>query len=169
MGPDGAHLNHDGRRYRQRPHQPASPLLADPRARGCAGHRDRGRGRARRRPGRRREQHGRLVPPADPPPPTPKNTPAAASPPASPSTSGSASASASPEADPTPSPIVNKAVKAAIHDDFPALVPAGVPAGWTVVSAAYDGKAHTWRIDLTDPSGGEVVLVQAEVPVEQLV
>src|SRR4051794_4631118 len=106
---------------------------------------------------------------SDPTSTSTSSTPTAASTSASPSTSGSASASASPEADPTPSPIVNKAVKAAIQDDFPALVPAGVPAGWTVVSAAYDGKAHTWRIDLTDPSGGEVVLVQAEVPVDELV
>ncbi len=72
--------------------------------------------------------------------------------------------------DPVPSPIINQAVKAAMKDDFPALVPAGVPDGWTVVSATYDGKGGgTWRIDLTDPSGADVVLVQAKASVEELV
>jgi Protein of unknown function (DUF4245) len=89
----------------------------------------------------------------------------------SPTASDPPSASASPSnGDPVPSPIINKAVKAAIKDHFPALVPAGVPYGWTVVAAAYDGtKGGTWRIDLTDPSGAEVVLVQADASVEQLV
>jgi hypothetical protein len=87
------------------------------------------------------------------------------------SPSGSPSTSASPSAsDPTPSPIIDKAVRAAMKDDFPALVPAGVPAGWTVDAAAYDEAAGgTWRIDLTDSTGAEVVLVQAKATVEELV
>jgi hypothetical protein len=98
---------------------------------------------------------------------TPSTTPSASS---SPSASDSPSPSASPSAgDPTPSPVINKAARAAIQDDFPALVPAGVPAGWTVVSAAYDRKADTWRIDLTDPNGAPVQVSQSTDPVEDLV
>jgi hypothetical protein len=60
------------------------------------------------------------------------------------------------------SPIINKAVKAAIKDQFPALIPAGVPAGWTVLSAAYEPKGGgVWTIDLTDPNGAPVTLVQS--------
>jgi Protein of unknown function (DUF4245) len=64
--------------------------------------------------------------------------------------------------DPVPSPIINKAVKAAIADHFAALVPAGVPAGWTVVKATYSPKhGGQWRIELTDPNGADVTLVQS--------
>ena len=103
------------------------------------------------------------------------------------STSSSASASTSPSdvpsptestvapsssdtADPVPSPIINKAVRAAIADDFPALVPSGVPAGWTVSSATYSPKrGGQWRIELTDPTGAPVTLVQSKRSPEQLV
>jgi hypothetical protein len=104
-------------------------------------------------------------------PTTASTTSTPASPSSSDSVSTPSSASPSPSAaDPTPSPIINKAAKAAIRDDFPALVPAGVPAGWTVVSASYDAaKGGTWRIDLTDPDGGDVVLVQSTATVQQLV
>jgi hypothetical protein len=64
--------------------------------------------------------------------------------------------------DPVPSPIINKAVKGAIADGFPALVPAGVPAGWTVIKATYSPKrGGSWRIELTDPNGADVTLVQS--------
>jgi len=106
--------------------------------------------------------------------PTSASTSASTSP--SPSASDSASTSDSPtvsaspsSSDPTPSPVINKAAKAAIQDDFPALVPAGVPAGWTVVSAAYDRKADTWSIELTDANGAPVQLAQSEDSVEELV
>ena len=49
-------------------------------------------------------------------------------------------------------------------------MPAGVPAGWTVVSATYDARqGGTWRIDLIDPTGADVVLVQSKASVEDLV
>ena len=88
----------------------------------------------------------------------------------SPTASDSPVASASPSSgDPTPSPVINKAAKAAIQDDFPALVPSGVPDGWTVVSAAYDRKADTWSIELTDRNGAPVRLVQSTDSVDDLV
>jgi cytoskeletal protein RodZ len=97
------------------------------------------------------------------------STPSTPSTSTSPSTPPSASASPS-AGDPTPSPVINRAAKAAIKDHFPALVPAGVPAGWTVVSASYDAaKGGTWRIDLTDSDGGDVVLVQSTASVQKLV
>ena len=72
--------------------------------------------------------------------------------------------------DPVPSPIVNKAVKAAIKDHFPALIPAGVPAGWTVLSAAYDPQGGgVWTIDLTDPNGAPVSLMQSTASAADLV
>lgn len=96
--------------------------------------------------------------------------------PASPSGSDSPSVSTSPSAaettspDPVPSPIVNKAVKPAIADGFPALIPAGVPAGWTVVSAAYQPKGGgVWTIDLTDPNGAPVTLMQSTASADDLV
>jgi len=89
----------------------------------------------------------------------------------SPSASDSASASPSPteNGDPVPSPVIDKAVKGALKDDFPALVPAGVPAGWTVVSATYSAADDVWRIELTDPSGAPVRLVQNKSGVKTLV
>jgi hypothetical protein len=78
------------------------------------------------------------------------------------SVSPSASGSPTDSGDPVPSPIINKAVKAAIADGFAALVPAGVPAGWTVIKAAYSPKrGGSWRIELTDPNGADVTLVQS--------
>jgi cytoskeletal protein RodZ len=103
------------------------------------------------------------------------STPATESPSASDSPSAtdpteSASPTPSTTGDPTLSPIITKAVKAAMADDFPALVPSGVPSGWTVTSAAYQPKrGGTWRIDLTDPTGAAVVLVQATGSVEDVV
>jgi hypothetical protein len=87
-------------------------------------------------------------------------------------TSDSPSTSASPtdSGDPVPSPIVNKAVKAAIADGFPALVPAGVPEGWTVTSATYSPKrGGSWRIELTDPDGAPVTLLQSTAAAADLV
>jgi hypothetical protein len=76
--------------------------------------------------------------------------------------SPSASDTPTDSGDPVPSPIINKAVKAAIADGFPALVPAGVPSGWTVVKAAYSPKrGGSWRIELTDPNGADVTLIQS--------
>jgi len=103
--------------------------------------------------------------------PTASTPSTSSSAPASPSatTSDSASASTSPTdiGDPVPSPVINKAVRAAIADDFPALVPAGVPAGWTVESAKYSPrKGGTWRIELTEPGGAEVSLLQAAQDLE---
>jgi uncharacterized protein DUF4245 len=98
------------------------------------------------------------------------STPATPTGTAGPSTSESPSASASPTVgDPVASPVINQAAKDAIRDDFPALIPAGVPAGWTVVSAAYNRKAETWWIELTDPNGAAVRLAQSTDPVEELV
>jgi hypothetical protein len=69
-----------------------------------------------------------------------------------------------------PSPIINKAVKPAIRDGFPALIPAGVPAGWTVLSAAYDPHGGgVWTIDLTDPDGAPVTLMQSTASAADLV
>jgi hypothetical protein len=80
----------------------------------------------------------------------------------SPSSSASPSSSETLSPDPVSSPIINKAVKAAIKDQFPALIPAGVPAGWTVLSAAYEPKGGgVWTIDLTDPNGAPVTLMQS--------
>jgi hypothetical protein len=98
--------------------------------------------------------------------PDPSTSSASTSPSASdsPAASGSPSASDAPtdSADPVPSPIINKAVKAAIADGFPALVPAGVPAGWTVLSAAYQPRGGgVWNIDLTDPNGAPVTVMQS--------
>lgn len=90
----------------------------------------------------------------------------------SPTTSGSPSASASPSdnGDPVASPIIDKAVRAALRNDFPALVPSGVPAGWTVVSAAYAGAGGgRWTIELTDPDGAPVRLVQTTQEIDDLV
>ena len=89
----------------------------------------------------------------------------------SPPASESPSASDSPTAsdDPVFSPIINKAVKPAIADGFPALVPAGVPAGWTVLSAAYKPRGGgEWTIDLTDPNGAPVTVLQSTAPVADL-
>ena len=96
----------------------------------------------------------------------PSTSSAAASPSVSESpTASDTSLPASPtpgSGDPVPSPIINKAVKAALADDFPALVPAGVPAGWTVNKATYSPKhGGSWRIELTDPNGAAVTLVQS--------
>ena len=96
--------------------------------------------------------------------PTTSTTSASASdsPSSTPSGSTSPSASATTSPDPVPSPIINKAVKQAIRDGFPALIPAGVPAGWTVLSATYEAKGGgVWTIDLTDPSGAPVTLMQS--------
>jgi hypothetical protein len=104
--------------------------------------------------------------------PTASSAASESSAPASDSASGTPSGSGSPgdSGDPVPSPVVDKAVKAAIEDDFPALVPAGVPAGWTVESASYDAKrGGVWRIELLDPSGRPVRLVQSGATVKQLV
>jgi hypothetical protein len=87
-----------------------------------------------------------------------------AAPSASETPSGSASPSASETTspDPVPSPIINKAVKAAIKDHFPALIPAGVPIGWTVLSAAYEPTGGgVWTIELTDPNGAPVTVMQS--------
>ena len=107
---------------------------------------------------------------------TTASDPSTSSAPTSPSASDSPSESTSPSAaettspDPVSSPIVNKAVKAAIADGFPALVPAGVPAGWTVLSAAYDPKSGgVWTIDLTDPSGAPVTVMQSTASAADLV
>jgi hypothetical protein len=90
--------------------------------------------------------------------------------------SDTASESVSPSAsdttsdDPVPSPIINKAVKPAINDGFPALIPAGVPTGWTVLSAAYDPHGGgVWTIDLTDPDGAPVSLMQSTASAADLV
>jgi hypothetical protein len=91
---------------------------------------------------------------------------------ASASTSESSSASASPSdnGDPVPSPIIDKAAKDAIADDFPAMVPAGVPAGWTVQKATYSEKrGGIWRIDLADPNGALVQVVQSKKTIEGIV
>lgn len=77
---------------------------------------------------------------------------------------------ASDNGDPVASPIINETVQAAMEADFPALVPSGVPSGWTVQGATYTTeKGGTWRIDLADPSGAAVVLVQTYSSVEALV
>ena len=89
----------------------------------------------------------------------------------SPTVSSSPSATeAPPSPDPVPSPIVNKAVKAALKDHFPALIPAGVPAGWTVLSAAYQPKGGgVWTINLTDPNGAPVTLLQSTASAADLI
>ena len=90
----------------------------------------------------------------------PTSPPVSDSPPAS--ESPSASAIPTDSGDPVPSPIINKAVRAAIADGFPALVPAGVPSDWTVVEARYSPKGGgAWWIDLTDPNGASVMLMQS--------
>jgi len=104
--------------------------------------------------------------------PSTSSSPASPSPSETPTTSESPSASNVPTdtPDPVPSPIINKAVKAAIKDQFPALIPAGVPAGWTVVSAAYQSKGGgVWTIELTDPNGGTVTLMQSTASSADLV
>ena len=103
----------------------------------------------------------------------PRTTPAASSAPTSPSDTASTSPSASDattdSGDPVFSPIINKAVKPAIADGFPALVPAGVPAGWTVLSAAYKPQGGgEWTIDLTDPNGAPVTVLQSTAPAADL-
>jgi hypothetical protein len=98
--------------------------------------------------------------------------PTSTSTPSSPADSAttSESASATEDGDPVPSPVIDKAVKGALEDDFPALVPAGVPAGWTVVSATYSpAEGGLWRVDLADPAGAPVQLVQARAGVKTLV
>jgi hypothetical protein len=90
----------------------------------------------------------------------------------SPTSTGSPSASDSPTTsdDPVPSPIIDEAVQEAIDDDFPAMVPAGVPAGWTVEKATYSQKrGGIWRIDLTDPNGDLVQVVQSKKTIEGIV
>ena len=105
--------------------------------------------------------------------PTASSTTGAAASPSEASTaseSPSGSASPSESGDPVPSPVIDKAVKGALKDDFPALVPTGVPGGWTVVSATYSPKdGGLWRIDLKDPDGAPVQLVQARTGVKALV
>ena len=83
---------------------------------------------------------------------------------------GSAASDPADSGDPVASPIINETVQSAIEDDFPALVPSGVPAGWTVQGATYTSdRGGSWRIDLADPSGAAVVLVQTYATVEELV
>ena len=107
---------------------------------------------------------------SDPSSSSSSTTSASASASDSPSASASPSAIPAPSVDPVPSPIVNKAVKAAIKDHFPALVPAGVPAGWTVLSAAYQPKGGgVWTIDLTDPNGAPVTLMQSTASAADLI
>lgn len=105
---------------------------------------------------------------SDPTTPASTSTSTAAS--STPTESPSASASDTASGDPVASPVINKAVKAALRDGFPALVPAGVPDGWTVVSAAYAGKGGgVWTIELTDPDGATVSLMQSTAAAADLV
>jgi hypothetical protein len=99
-------------------------------------------------------------------------TTSSASPSESTTATSSPTASDSPTAndEPVPSPIIDDAVRAAMADRFPAMVPAGVPAGWTVQNATYSPKqGGIWRIDLTDPNGAPVQVVQSKTSVEGIV